>query len=355
MRSLQREVTYFPIVLVLAVLLIVNVLVWATSEIWINSIALTSAILFGIAIVLSVWHASRTVRPIHKLIPIVADGRLQVATNHSKGLPSELTELQTAIEQIAEKQQHDLEARQKLERVRSEFLGNVSHELRTPIFAVQGFIETLLDGAIDDPHVNRDFLERARVQAERLNNLLNDLIDISRIESGEMRMSFRAFDIQPFLREFTNEMQPLARSKDIELYFTGNVLPHHEVNVYADKERIKQVLINLVDNAIKYSENGTAIKIELLNSEPDGRQVTVRIVDNGIGIPADHLPRLFERFYRVDRGRARSSPGGTGLGLAIVKHIIEAHRGRISVTSEFGHGSTFQITLQKEPFGSHSL
>jgi two-component system phosphate regulon sensor histidine kinase PhoR len=255
-----------------------------------------------------------------------------------------------AIEGIAEKQERDLEARQKLERVRSEFLGNVSHELRTPIFAVQGFIETLLDGAIDDPKVNRDFLERAHVQADRLNSLLNDLIDISRIESGEMRMSFRAFDIQPFLRDFTSEMQPLAHAKNISLYFTGNILPHHEVIVYADKERIKQVLINLVDNAIKYSESGTAIKIELLNNEPDAKQVTVRVADNGIGIAPEHLPRLFERFYRVDKGRARSSPGGTGLGLAIVKHITEAHRGRISVSSELGKGSAFQFTLRKEPF-----
>jgi two-component system phosphate regulon sensor histidine kinase PhoR len=163
-------------------------------------------------------------------------------------------------------------------------------------------------------------------------------------------MSFRMFDIQPFLRDFTNEMQPLARAKNIELYFSGNVLPHHEVNVYADKERIKQILINLVDNAIKYSESGASIKIELLNAEPTPNELTIRVTDTGVGIAQEHLPRLFERFYRVDKGRARSSPGGTGLGLAIVKHITEAHQGKISVTSEVGKGSTFQFTLQKEPF-----
>jgi two-component system phosphate regulon sensor histidine kinase PhoR len=264
--------------------------------------------------------------------------------------PAELRALSSVIDQIAEKQRRDDQAREKLERVRSEFLANVSHELRTPIFAVQGFIETLLDGAVDDPVVNRDFLLRARLQAERLNNLLNDLIDISRIESGEMHMSFRLFDMQPFLRDFTSEMQPIARAKNIELYFTGNTLPHHEVSVYADKERIKQVLINLVDNAIKYSEGGGSIKIELMNGEPKPDELTIRVVDTGVGIAQEHLPRLFERFYRVDKGRARSSPGGTGLGLAIVKHITEAHHGKISVTSEIGKGSTFQFTLRKEPF-----
>jgi two-component system, OmpR family, phosphate regulon sensor histidine kinase PhoR len=264
--------------------------------------------------------------------------------------PEELRALSVVIDQIIEKQRRDDQAREKLERVRSEFLANVSHELRTPIFAVQGFIETLLDGAIDDPAVNRDFLVRARLQAERLNNLLNDLIDISRIESGEMRMSFRMFDLQPFLRDFTAEMQPLAHAKNIELYFAGNVLPHHEVNVYADKERIKQILINLVDNAIKYSESGGSIKIELMNAEPTPNELTIRVVDTGVGIAQEHLSRLFERFYRVDKGRARSSPGGTGLGLAIVKHITEAHQGKISVTSEIGKGSAFQFTLRKEPF-----
>ncbi len=306
-------------------------------------------LLFSLA---SLWYSSRLIRPIRELMPTVdAQGHLEFhSTTVAITPPEELRALSDVIGQIAEKQRRDDQAREKLERVRSEFLANVSHELRTPIFAVQGFIETLLDGAIDDPEVNRDFLARARLQAERLNNLLNDLIDISRIESGEMRMSFRMFDIQPFLRDFTAEMQPLARAKEIELYFAGNVLPHHEVNVYADKERIKQILINLVDNSIKYSENGGSIKIELLNGEPKQDALTVRVVDTGVGIAPEHLSRLFERFYRVDKGRARSSPGGTGLGLAIVKHITEAHHGKISVTSEAGKGSAFQFTLRKEPF-----
>jgi two-component system, OmpR family, phosphate regulon sensor histidine kinase PhoR len=350
--SLRTQAAVFPIVLVFIVLALANFATWAwvpallPTAVWVSVVLL---ILFSLA---SLWYASRLVRPIRELMPTVdTKGHLEFrSTTVAITPPEELRALSVVIDQIIEKQRRDDQAREKLERVRSEFLANVSHELRTPIFAVQGFIETLLDGAIDDPSVNRDFLVRARLQAERLNNLLNDLIDISRIESGEMRMSFRMFDIQPFLRDFTSEMQPLARAKNIELYFTGNVLPHHEVNVYADKERIKQILINLVDNAIKYSEGGGTIKIELMNAEPKPEELTVRVVDTGVGIAPEHLSRLFERFYRVDKGRARSSPGGTGLGLAIVKHITEAHQGKISVTSETGKGSAFQFTLRKEPF-----
>ncbi len=352
MPSLRTQAAAFPIVLVFIVLALADLAIWTwvpaslPTTLWISILLL---LLFSGA---SIWYAARLIRPIRELMPTVdTTGHLEFRSTTAAIIPpEELRALSVVIGQIAEKQIRDDQAREKLERVRSEFLGNVSHELRTPIFAVQGFIETLLDGAIDDPSVNRDFLSRARLQAERLNNLLNDLIDISRIESGEMRMSFRMFDIQPFLRDFTGEMQPLARAKNIELYFAGNVLPHHEVNAYADKERIKQILINLVDNAIKYSENGGSIKIELMNADPTPDQLTIRVIDTGVGIAPEHLSRLFERFYRVDKGRARSSPGGTGLGLAIVKHITEAHQGKISVTSETKKGSTFQFTLRKEPF-----
>ncbi|SRR5579883_105565 len=352
MPSLRVRATVLPVVFSFVILAIADVsIAFLRPELSVPALYL-SVLLLVVFTAISLWYAARLIRPINDLMPTVdSKGHLEFrSTTKKTTAPEELQALAKVIDQIIEKQRLDDAQREKLERVRSEFLANVSHELRTPIFAVQGFIETLLDGAVDDPKVNRDFLERARVQAERLNNLLNDLIDISRIESGEMRMSFRMFDIQPFLREFTSEMQPQARTKDIELYFTGNVLPHHEASVYADKERIKQVLINLVDNAIKYSGNGGAIKIELLNGEPTRNEVTVRVIDTGIGIPAEHIPRLFERFYRVDKGRARSSPGGTGLGLAIVKHITEAHHGKISVTSEVGKGSTFQFTLCKEPF-----
>ncbi|HEY3876384.1 MAG TPA: ATP-binding protein [Candidatus Kapabacteria bacterium] len=325
-----------------------NALLWLRTGQLDTTVAICSAVCIVLSLIGSHWFARVLVRPIAELRPTVGpEGKIR--TEDRSPFPIELHALRQAIEHISERMDRNWETRQKLERIRSEFLANVSHELRTPIFAVKGFVETLLDGAIDDPNVNRDFLERAHAQAERLSNLLNDLIDISRIESGEMRMSFRMFDLQPFLREFVQEVQPLARAKAIELYFTGNILPHHEVNAYADKERLKQVLFNLVDNAIKYSGRGAAIKIELLNGEPEPQLVSVRVSDTGVGIAPEHLPRLFERFYRIDKDRVRSAPGGTGLGLAIVKHIVEAHRGHISVQSEPHKGSTFQFTLQKRP------
>lgn len=279
----------------------------------------------------------------------IARGRLEVTYHGQREVPDEMKSLERSINQIAEKQARDFAAMQKLERVRSEFLGNVSHELRTPIFAVQGFIETLLDGAIDDPSVNRDFLVRAQLQSERLNALLSDLIDISRIESGEMRMSFRMFDIIPFLTDVIEVMKPLAEQKHIDLSLVPIVLSREEVEVFGDKERLKQVMVNLVENAIKYTNPGGSVRVELRDGVPAPNAITISVSDTGIGIAAEHLPRLFERFYRVDKDRSRSSPGGTGLGLAISKHIIEAHRSSINVTSEPGEGSIFSFRLQKEP------
>ena len=352
MPSLRLRAAAFPVLLVLIVLVLANLVIWAEKPLLVTPAISISIILLALSSLISLGFAASLIKPIRELMPTVdAEGRLAFrSTKTAIKPPEELRALAIAIDQIAERQRREDAAREKLERVRSEFLGNVSHELRTPIFAVQGFIETLLDGAVDDPAVNRDFLERAKSQAERLNNLLNDLIDISRIESGEMRMSFRMFDIEQFLKDFATEMQPLAAARSIALSYRTDSPPGAEVSVYADKERIKQVLINLVDNAIKYSELGTSITLELLDRVPKSDELTIRVIDHGIGIAQEHLPRLFERFYRVDKGRARSSPGGTGLGLAIVKHITEAHHGKINVTSEIGVGSTFQFTLKKEPF-----
>jgi len=350
MGSLERQAFFFPPALVGLSLLILNVVNGPHLV-----VILVSIVVFILSIVFSAWNARRLVRPLIDLVPQadeVAKGKLVVSNHGDTDVPVEVQSLSRAIDRIAEKQARDLAAMQKLERIRSEFLGNVSHELRTPIFAVQGFIETLLDGAIDDPEVNRDFLERARLQAARLNALLSDVIDISRIESGEMRMSFRLFDIEPFLREMIREMQTVADLKNIHLGFRNDIIDSEELQVFGDKERLKQVMINLIDNAIKYTNESGAVEV-IVTRVPTENMVQVAVSDTGIGIPSEHLPRLFERFYRVDKDRARSSPGGTGLGLAIVKHIIEAHRGHISVTSSPGVGSTFAFTLHATPISTN--
>lgn len=262
--------------------------------------------------------------------------RIPVTTN------DEIATLASSINDMAAKLGNDISQLRKLERVRSEFLGNVSHELRTPIFSLQGFLETLLDGAVDDPSVNREFLEKAHKHAGRLNALLNDLIEISRIESGEMKMSFRFMPLGGLLREVSDEMAPAAAKKNLAL--TVDAGECAEDNVYADRERLKQVMINLLDNAIKYTEDGGSITVSTRRDGADG--VRVEVADTGSGIPEQHLGRIFERFYRVDKDRSRDV-GGTGLGLAIVKHIVEAHGGTIRVESAVGKGSRFMFTLRR--------
>jgi two-component system phosphate regulon sensor histidine kinase PhoR len=241
---------------------------------------------------------------------------------------------------MTEKLKQDIEQLKKLERVRSEFLGNVSHELRTPIFSLKGFLETLMDGAIDDPQVNRAFIQRAYAHATRLDTLLADLIEISRIESGEMRMSFRYFDVAEFLSQVREDYVDDAEKKKQSLALE---LPSREISVYGDKERLRQALGNILDNAVKYTQGGTTI---ILRAEERDGMVEISVKDNGPGIPAEHLPRIFERFYRVDKNRSRDV-GGTGLGLAIVKHIVEAHGGKIHVASEVGKGTKFWFELKK--------
>ncbi len=254
-------------------------------------------------------------------------------------LTTSLVDLEDEIKSMFLKTRSDIENLKKLEQVRTEFLGNVSHELRTPIFGIQGYIETLLDGAINDPKVNKNFLIKAARHSENLNNLLNDLIDISMIESGEMRMSFRFFDAKEYLESIVNEMKNLSETKGIPLIL-GEIRPN--LQLFGDKVRLKQVMTNLISNAIKYTDKGK-VEILIVESEKEGRII---VKDTGIGIADSEISRIFERFYRVDKVRTRAV-GGTGLGLAIVKHILEAHGTKITVKSTIGEGSEFSFVLKK--------
>lgn len=254
-------------------------------------------------------------------------------------LTKHLSALENEIKEMFEKAKSDIEYLERLQRMRSQFLANVSHELRTPIFSIQGYLETLLNGAMDDPKVNKHFLQKANQNTVNLSNLLNDLIDISMIESGEMRMSYRYFDINIFIQSIISEFIPIAEEKNIKLIFN----PAKEgLQVFGDKDKLRQVFVNLLQNAIKYTDDGS---IEVLLEE-DKKFVNITVKDTGIGIPEDDLNRVFERFYRVDKARSRAV-GGTGLGLAIVKHIIEAHNSKIIVQSRLGEGSTFSFKLKK--------
>jgi two-component system phosphate regulon sensor histidine kinase PhoR len=238
----------------------------------------------------------------------------------------------------------EIERLKEMEAFRREFLGDVSHELKTPIFAIEGFIETLLDGALEDKKVNRKFLQKARKHAERLSNLVQDILVISQIESGDLGMHPEVFGIHELIVDVLDSLEYkfTKKGRDIGYEVIANKL--EEVEVLADKQRIEQVLRNLIDNAVKYGDANGVVRIVI---KPAGEgKVLVQVDDDGPGIEQQHLPRLFERFYRVDKSRSRSK-GGTGLGLAICKHLIEAHGEKMWVDSEYGKGATFQFTLTK--------
>jgi two-component system phosphate regulon sensor histidine kinase PhoR len=258
---------------------------------------------------------------------------------------SDVRDLAQTMSDFAEKARRDVSEMKRLEQVRTEFLGNVSHELRTPIFSVQGYLETLLDGAMDDPAVRDEFLTKAHDNMLRLHSLLNDLIEISRIESGAMKMSFRYFDMLDLCRQTVRNLEPNAQLADVSVSLTSKGADSEgKVMVMGDRKRLEQALVNLVANAIKYNRPGGEVNIDINAVDST---VHVSVTDTGIGIPKEHLGRIFERFYRVDKGRSRSV-GGSGLGLAIVKHIIEAHGSHIGVQSSSEAGTSFSFTLKRD-------
>lgn len=309
-----------------------------------NTEPLFSGVVFILSILLSYGVLYFFVlRPLRKIAALVESQKIKDSAQRVVIETSdEFLHLSDSLNTIFDTFRSDISRMKKLERVRTEFLGNVSHELRTPIFSTQGLLETLLGGAIDDKKVNKDFVQKALNNTERLNSLLGELIDISRIESGEMKLRFRFFDIVIFLQDIVDEMQTAAGQRKIALKLNGE--SSAPIDVYGDKERLHQVIVNLVDNAIKYSESNDTITVRF-NEKPD--RVDVCVEDTGIGIAPQHLPRIFERFYRIDRDRSREM-GGTGLGLAIVKHIVEAHGAEIKVESDVGVGSKFSFWVNKQ-------
>ncbi|MBA2249804.1 MAG: sensor histidine kinase [Chitinophagaceae bacterium] len=252
-----------------------------------------------------------------------------------------IDEVKDDVENWAKQQTAEIEVLQKNEAYRKEFLLNLSHELKTPIFAIQGYIDTLLNGALDNPDVNKRFLSNSSKNIDRLVNLVDDLDEISKLESGEQLLYKENFIIQDLIKEVCESLSIKADERQIKCHIKkGCELP---LTVYADKEKIRQVLINLIDNAVKYGkQNGN---IEGSAYKVDGKTILVEISDDGAGISEEHLPRIFERFYRTDLARSRKV-GGSGLGLSICKHIIEVHGQNMHVRSKVDVGSTFGFTLQ---------
>ena len=229
------------------------------------------------------------------------------------------------------------------ERFRKQYLGNVAHELKTPIFNIQGYISTLLDGGLEDELINRKYLERAEKSIDRLINIVNDLDTISKLESNMNQLSLERFDIVALAREIAEQAEMEADKKGIRISVKGADNLPSPFWVMADKHYVGQVFVNLIINSIRYGTEGGATRIRFRDMLD---KILVEVEDNGAGMAKEDLPRIFERFYRTDKGRSREQ-GGTGLGLAIVKHIVEAHGERITVRSELGVGSTFSFTLRK--------
>ena len=275
---------------------------------------------------------------------------LRVKSQQLKEIPSteftleevdSITRLDEEIQKLTIERNKEAEQHKNLDSYRKEFLGNVSHELKTPIFNIQGYISTLIDGGLYDESINVEYLKRADKSVDRMIQIIDDLETISQLEIGTLELDIEKYDITQQLRDIQEALELQAKKQDIKLVLAKKY--DKPIYVKADKFRIRQVLVNLISNSIKYgvAKGKTVIAINLFDD-----QVIIEIKDNGIGIEEKHLSRLFERFYRVDKGRSREQ-GGTGLGLAIVKHIIEAHGETIDVTSKVNEGTVITFTLKR--------
>lgn len=252
-----------------------------------------------------------------------------------------LTSINQEVATWMEDRNQEIMKLKQMEKYRKEFLGNVSHELKTPIFNIQGYILTLLDGGLDDPDINMLYLNRTEKSINRMISIIDDLEAISKLEAGELKLNTSSFDLIQLIDDVFDLQDIRAKEKNIKLKYGKGV--ERPIMVNADKGRIFQVISNLIVNSVNYGKKGGHTIVSFYDMD---NRILIEIKDNGIGIAQEHLPRIFERFFRVDKSRSREQ-GGTGLGLAIVKHIIEAHKQRINVSSQPGEGTSFTFTLEK--------
>ncbi len=252
-----------------------------------------------------------------------------------------LEEVELEVKEWASEKKKEIEQLKKMETYRREFLGNVSHELKTPVYNIQGYLDTLIETELKDEKINMKYLRKANKNVDRLSRIIQDLEVITKHEAGELELNWETFRIYDLAKESMESMEIMAKQKNIKLKFKDG--SDKTVMVNADYAKIQQVIVNLITNSIKYGRAGGTTWIGIYKMD---KQVLTEVTDNGIGIEQQHLPRLFERFYRVDPSRTRSKgKGGSGLGLAIVKHIIEAHKQYVHVRSKEDVGTTFGFTL----------
>lgn len=252
-----------------------------------------------------------------------------------------MEKVQQDVMDWAQERVQEISQLKEQENFRKEFIGNLAHELKTPVFNIQGYILTLLEGALEDPDHNRKFLIKAAKNVDRMAGLIDDLDVITKIEGGSLELELRQFNLTSLVTDVMDQLEQRAKRAGIEVEFVDE--NRRNVEVIGDAPKIEQVVTNLISNSLRYGKEGGRTEVRFYDMD---EQVLVEVADDGIGMSEEHLPRIFERFYRVDKSRSRNA-GGSGLGLSIVKHIIEAHGQTISVRSTQGKGSTFAFTMQK--------
>ncbi len=278
------------------------------------------------------------VKPIYKTIHHFKPSAASTSETREK---DPFTEVNKEVADWMHGKTKEIQQLKQMEKYRKEFLGNVSHELKTPVFNIQGYILTLLDGGIDDPDINMLYLNRTEKSIDRMISIIEDLESISKLESGELEVNIEDFNLYQLIDDVFDLQDIRAKEKNIELIINKEGLKH--LMVKGDKQKLFQVFSNLVVNSINYGKPGGKT---IINTYDMDNRFLIEVKDNGLGIKDNDLPRIFERFYRADKSRSREQ-GGTGLGLAIVKHIIEAHNQTINVTSTYGKGTSFTVTLDK--------
>lgn len=345
LKILSHRIVAFQLALFSAIvaLLVILVLHFFKCE---NIIVVAS--ILAASVFVSVYFVARQVvklfviekvRPIYK---VIRSGQMPKFKEISQTDNLIETAEKDVEEWVSKKSQDELELLKKQENFRKEYIGNVAHELKTPIFTIQGYVSTLLDGGLYDESINKLYLERTDKVIQRMTSIVHDLDAINRLESGELKMEFSTFNIVDLVNEIFETQDYLAKELNVSLSME-TILPKQMMMVYADKMRISMALSNLVINAIKYNNPGGSVRIRFFDMES---RFLVEVSDTGIGIPQEHLQRIFERFFRVDKSRSREQ-GGTGLGLSIVKHVIEAHEETINVKSELNKGTSFSFTIKK--------
>lgn len=310
------------------------------TEALIVALLISFSVTYILTFVVMEFLIFKEINKIYKIMEKLRKRELSHIENQKSNPFNPLKKINEEIFSFAELKQKEIDELKKLETFRKEFIADISHELKTPIFAAQGFVHTLIDGAVRDKNVRMKFLKKAAKSLDGLDLLVQDLLTLSQIETGEIKMHFENIDLLKLTEEVIEQFEGKAEKKDLKFRIESNA---KKVIVYADWQRMNQVMTNLISNAIKYSFDGGEV---LVVFDVGKKQVVTRVKDAGEGIPQEHINRIFERFYRVDKSRSRER-GGTGLGLAIVKHIMEGHGSKVEAESTLGKGSVFSFKLPR--------